>query len=48
MSISTVDDIASALANNRKPSRFAKVFPAPKAAGSMQWQQTEIQFTQEL
>jgi hypothetical protein len=34
MSISTVDDIASALANNRKPSRFAKVFPAPKAAGS--------------
>ena len=34
MSISTVDDIASALANNRKPSRFCKVFAAPKAAGS--------------
>lgn len=34
MSISTVDDIASALANNRKPSRFLKVFGAPKAAGS--------------
>ena len=34
MSISTVDDIASALANNKKSSRFAKTFAAPKAAGS--------------
>ena len=34
MSISTVDDIASALANNRKGSRFVKTFNAPKAAGS--------------
>jgi hypothetical protein len=34
MSISTVDDIASALANNRKSSRFLKTIAAPKAAGS--------------